>query len=138
VPGRAIHDEYGVGATGDFTGDFVDMRLHGFCVHPWRCDSRARSARRANRPEQIGVFVALVGRLAWPRSGSRPLTDGSVLLANSGFIWRGKPLTSRLAVVELIGATTTKKGLSVRCELNPKTYVKGIKVSDAEMATLNI
>ena len=52
--------------------------------------------------------------------------------------WRGKPLTSRLAVVELIGATTTKKGLSVRCELDPKTYVKGIKVSDAEMATLNI
>ena len=52
--------------------------------------------------------------------------------------WRGKPLTSRLAVVELIGATTTKKGLSVRCELDHKTYVKGIKVSDAEMATLNI
>ena len=52
--------------------------------------------------------------------------------------WRGKPLTSRLAIVELIGATTTKSGLSVRCELDDNTYAKGIKVSDKEMATLNI
>ena len=52
--------------------------------------------------------------------------------------WRGKPLTSRLAIVELIGATTTKSGLGVRCELDDNTYAKGIKVSDKEMATLNI
>ena len=52
--------------------------------------------------------------------------------------WRGRPLTSRLAVVELIAATTTKTGLEVACELDTNTYAKGIKVSDAEMATLNL
>jgi hypothetical protein len=52
--------------------------------------------------------------------------------------WRGRPLTSRSAVVELIAATTTKTGLTVRCELDTNAYAKGIKVSDAEMATLNI
>ena len=52
--------------------------------------------------------------------------------------WRGQPLTSRSAVVELIAATTTKTGLTVRCELDASTYEKGIKVSDAEMAALNI
>ncbi len=52
--------------------------------------------------------------------------------------WRGRPLTSRAAMVELIAATTTKTGLKIRCELDTNTYVKGIKVSDAEMATLNI
>lgn len=52
--------------------------------------------------------------------------------------WRGKPLTSRLAIVELIAATTTKTGLKVHCELDTNTYAKGIKVSAAEMATLNI
>ncbi|MCU4161815.1 ISAzo13 family transposase [Acidiphilium sp. AL] len=52
--------------------------------------------------------------------------------------WRGTPLTSRLAVVELIAATTTKAGLQVRCELDTRTYPKGIKVSDEEMAGLNI
>jgi len=41
-------------------------------------------------------------------------------------------------VVELIAVTTTKTGLHVRCELDPRAYPKGIKVSDAEMYTLNI
>ena len=53
--------------------------------------------------------------------------------------WRGRPLTSRETVVEVIAATTTTTtGLTVRCELDTRSYPKGIKVSDAEMATLNI
>ncbi|MGO9553251.1 ISAzo13 family transposase [Mycobacterium sp.] len=52
--------------------------------------------------------------------------------------WRGTPLTSRSAVVELIASTTTKTGLKVRCELDTRPYAKGIKVSDDEMASLNI
>jgi Rhodopirellula transposase DDE domain len=52
--------------------------------------------------------------------------------------WRARPLTDRLAVVELIGATTTKTGLKVACALDPRTYEKGVKVSDAEMTSLNI
>ena len=52
--------------------------------------------------------------------------------------WRGRPLTDRMAIVELIGATTTKAGLTVECTLDERTYEKGIKVSDAEMARLNL
>jgi hypothetical protein len=52
--------------------------------------------------------------------------------------WRGKPLTSRETVVELIASTTTRTGLTVRCELDTRSYPKGIKVSDDEMETLNI
>ena len=52
--------------------------------------------------------------------------------------WRGTPLTSRFAVVELIASTTTKTGLVVRCELDDRIYPKGIKVSDDEMASINI
>ena len=52
--------------------------------------------------------------------------------------WRGTPLTSRLTVVELIAATTTDTGLKIRCEIDTNTYAKGIKISDEEMATLNI
>ena len=52
--------------------------------------------------------------------------------------WRGRPLTDRLAIVELIGATTTKAGLKVECALDTRTYEKGIKISDAEMELLNI
>ena len=52
--------------------------------------------------------------------------------------WRGRPLSDRLAVVELIGATTTRAGLKVECALDHRTYEKGVKVSDAEMAALNL
>jgi len=52
--------------------------------------------------------------------------------------WRGKPLVSRLAVFDLIVATTTKTDLTVRCELDESSYRKAIRVTDEEMATLNI
>lgn len=52
--------------------------------------------------------------------------------------WRGKPLVSHQVIVQLIGATTTKKGLAVHAELDTNSYPAGIKVSDAEMADLSI
>jgi hypothetical protein len=52
--------------------------------------------------------------------------------------WRGKPLISRKVIVQLIGATTTGKGLDVQCCLDENQYPKAIKVSDAEMATINL
>jgi hypothetical protein len=52
--------------------------------------------------------------------------------------WRAKPLVSYRVIVDLIAATTTKTGLTVRCEIDHNRYPKGITVSDAEMAALNI
>ncbi len=52
--------------------------------------------------------------------------------------WRGRPLTDRAAVVELIAATTTHTGLRVDCAIDNNIYEKGIKVSNAQMANLNI
>ena len=52
--------------------------------------------------------------------------------------WRSRPLIDRLAVVELIGATTTKTGLKVESALDTRSYQKGIKVSKAEMKRLVI
>ena len=52
--------------------------------------------------------------------------------------WRGRPLTDRLAVVELIGATTTNAGLKVESALDTRRYQKGIKVSNAAMKRLDI
>jgi len=58
--------------------------------------------------------------------------------------WRAKPLVSYRVIpgssprTELISATTTKTGLTVRCELDTGQYPSGIVVSDAEMAAINI
>ena len=52
--------------------------------------------------------------------------------------WRGEPLLTHQIIVQLIASTTTSKGLTVQCRLDQNAYAKGIKVSDAEMAKLNV
>jgi hypothetical protein len=52
--------------------------------------------------------------------------------------WRAKPLTSLEVVLELISHTTTKEGLAVTACKDHNTYPTGIKVSDAELAALNL
>lgn len=52
--------------------------------------------------------------------------------------WRSKPLNRRLAVVKLIAATTTKTGLSVRCEIDTRAYPMPSKVNDTVIAAFNI
>ena len=52
--------------------------------------------------------------------------------------WRGKPLVSHQVIVQLIANTRTNTGLTVACQIDANAYDKGIKVSDAEMAALNI
>lgn len=52
--------------------------------------------------------------------------------------WRGKPLRSYQTVVNMIGATRTKTGLRIKAELDPNEYEKGVKISDDEMATINL
>ncbi len=50
--------------------------------------------------------------------------------------WRGRPLCSREVVVNLIGGTTTDKGLRIHAELDDNDYPAGVKVSDAALADL--
>jgi hypothetical protein len=52
--------------------------------------------------------------------------------------WRAKPLVSYRVIIDLISGTTTDTGLTVRCELDPNVYPKGIVVSDQEMAAINL
>ncbi len=52
--------------------------------------------------------------------------------------WRGRPLVSLAVIISLIGSTTTKKGLKVKCGLDTKEYETGIKVPEGELNELNI
>jgi transposase len=52
--------------------------------------------------------------------------------------WRGKPLISHEVVVQLIGSTSTKKGLKIKAELDKSSYLTGRKISDEQMAELKV
>jgi hypothetical protein len=52
--------------------------------------------------------------------------------------WRGKPLRSYRTIVQLIASTTTETGLQVRAELDENKYPNGLRVTDDQIAALNI
>lgn len=52
--------------------------------------------------------------------------------------WRGEPLLDYQTVVGLIARTTTAKGLSVTCRLDRRKYTVGRKISEDQMAAINI
>ena len=80
--------------------------------------------------------------IGWPSLPSRavsltarPRRNGHCHITQN---WRGKPLESRAAVIELIGATTTKTGLKIECALDERIYEKGIRIKKAAMKLLDI
>ena len=50
--------------------------------------------------------------------------------------WRGRPLVSYRTIIELISATTTASGLTIRAAEDRNFYETGTKVSDAQLATV--
>jgi hypothetical protein len=52
--------------------------------------------------------------------------------------WKGQPLRDYQAVLNLIGSTRTKTGLTVKALLDPTDYETGVKIPDKEMKRLNI
>ena len=52
--------------------------------------------------------------------------------------WRGKPLVSYAVILNLIAATTTATGLTVASYLDTAGYPPGRKVTDAELATVQL
>jgi len=52
--------------------------------------------------------------------------------------WEGEPLETYEKVLKYIRTTTTETGLKVRAQLNRKTYMKGVSISDEEMESLCI
>ena len=63
------------------------------------------------------------------------IVPGSMI---SAINWRGKPLTSHEVIVRLIAKTTTETGLRVRAALDKNSYPTGIKVTDNELASVNL
>lgn len=52
--------------------------------------------------------------------------------------WRGKPLITHQVIVDLISATTTRKGLQVHSQLDQRHYQTNRRVSDKLLETVNL
>lgn len=101
---------------------------NGYRVRPWRL-------RLQHLADELGLAVQVChfppGTSKWNKIEHRMFCH----ITNN---WRGLPLLSRQVVVNLIGSVTTAQGLRVKAALDENTYDAGIKVSDAELATIAI
>ena len=52
--------------------------------------------------------------------------------------WRGRPLVSHEVIINLIANTATRTGLKIRAELDGGIDPTGIKVTDEELAAINL
>jgi len=52
--------------------------------------------------------------------------------------WRGRPLVSHEVIVKLIANTKTNAGLRIKAQLDKRKYATKIKVSDKELARVNL
>jgi transposase len=99
---------------------------NGYRVRAWKVEL-ARFATETGLAVTVCHFPP--GTSKWNRIEHRLFSAISVN-------WRGRPLVSHEVIVELIGATATRTGLKVRAELDRGVYPLGVKVSDAELATI--
>jgi hypothetical protein len=96
---------------------------NGYRVRLWKIEL-AKLATQIAIPITICHFPP--GTSKWNKIEHR-------LFAHISMNWRGRPLTSHEVVVDLIGATTTRTGLTVHAEANTSSYPCGIKITDQEM-----
>ncbi len=101
---------------------------NGSRVRLWKVELQ-KLANELNIPIHVSHFPP--GTSKWNKIEHR-------LFSFISMNWRGKPLVSHETIVNLIAATTTRKGLKVRAELDSSHYPKGIKVSDDELKAIQI
>jgi hypothetical protein len=75
-----------MGALGDIARDFIEVKLHHVGVGVGKRQRRPDATGGADRAEQIGVVIALVGGLPGSRSAPGPLPNLAVLLADAGLV----------------------------------------------------
>ena len=101
---------------------------NGYRVRAWKIELAAFAA-------ETGLTITVChlppGTSKWNKIEHR-------LFSQITLNWRGRPLTSHQIIVDLIGATSTATGLTVRAELDTGTYPTGIRYTKAQVEALPI
>ena len=85
--------------------------------------------------DQLGVEVMVCH---YPTGASKWNPIEHALFSHISLNWAGQPLRSFDTIVNFIANTTTQAGLNVSASLIERTFERGLKISDKEMATLNL
>src|SRR4051794_7352144 len=99
---------------------------NGYRLHAWKVEL-------ADLAAEIGRDITVVH---YPTGASKWNKVEHRLFSFISINWRGRPLTDYQVIIETIGATTTKTGLTVAAVLDENTYPTGVKVTKAQLAAV--
>jgi hypothetical protein len=99
---------------------------NGYRIRAWKIELAKLAAQTGL---QITVCHFPPGTSKWNQIEHR-------LFSQITMNWRGRPLITHQVIVDLIGATTTETGLSVRCVLDTGQYPIGVRYTKAEVDAL--
>lgn len=86
MPSGTVNEHGGMNMGGQLRGYFVEMHLHHLGVDRRQDQTNGDVACRAERPENIGVFVACVDRRAQADSLASPAACARAFLTYSAFV----------------------------------------------------
>jgi len=162
---RVNHKKVSSGSSPDRDEQFnrIASKRHEFAVASigkwWRYDGRKRypdsdemliladcGGSNGNRPRAWKFYLQrLSNRLNlkitvchYPPGASKWNPIEHRLFSEVSKNWAGKPLSCFSTITKLISTTTTSTGLKVKAYIDSKEYLKGIKITDEEMSSLNI
>lgn len=101
---------------------------NGYRVRLWKYELQ----KLAN---QLGVAITICH---FPPGTSKWNKVEHKLFSHISMNWKGQPLTSHDVVVKMISSTKTKTGLKVKAKIDRRAYPKGRKVSEEEIADINL
>src|SRR5262249_24919483 len=127
MPAGEPKDQRGDGPPGSGSS----VRVHqpeSDCISKWKVELRALA-------NEIGLKISVChfppGTSKWNKIEHR-------MFCHITKNWSGEPLISHAVIVNLIGSTKTETGLRIKAKLDRKSYPKGIKVTDEELAMVNL
>lgn len=101
---------------------------NGYRLRLWRLQMQVLA-------DEIGIPITVChlppGTSKWNRIEHRMFSFISIN-------WRAQPLVDHQTIISLISATKTTKGLRIFAALDDRTYTTGIKVTDDQLASVNI
>ena len=100
--------------------------------------ARCRLWKYALQEKLVDTYQLAVTVCHYPTGASKWNPIEHRLFSELSKHWAGQPLRDYPTMVRLIAETRTRTGLRVKCSLSAKNYATKIKVSDDQMASLEL
>lgn len=117
---------------------YLDAKLLLLCADSGGSNGSRNRAWKYNLQQLSNQFGLTITVCHYPPGTSKWNKIEHRMFSMISMNWKGRPLVSYEAILNLIGSTKTKTGLRIRAQLDPSEYETGVEISDEQMGEINL